>query len=201
MLSTAGLLRFVHSSENVLPNKPLSNFPTRIDEWSGNEQRFDQKIYEVLGVDDSYLATYSTPDGKEVQLYIGFYRSQKEGDIIHSPKNCMPGAGWKIVKSSIEVLDVPETVYKKFKVIKLTTKNGIHEQMVLYWYQSRGRVISSEYMQKIYLVADSVFRNRTDGSFVRLITQIHHGEEKQASQILKSFASKIFPILIDFLPS
>ena len=200
MLSTAVLLKFVHSSENVHPNKPLSSFPKQIGNWKGVEQRFDSKIYEILGVDDSYLATYSGPGGSQVQLYIGFYQSQREGDIIHSPKNCMPGAGWKIVDSSIEELNVPETRYKNYKVIKFKLKNGIQEQLVLYWYQSRGRIISSEYFQKIYLVFDSITRNRTDGSFVRLIAPVHNGNEAQVSEALKNFAIQIFPILMDYLP-
>ena len=113
----------------------------------------------------------------------------------------MPGAGWKIVDSSIEELDVPETPNKHYKVIKFKLKNGIQEQLVLYWYQSRGRIISSEYLQKIYLVFDSITRNRTDGSFVRLIAPVHNGNEAQVSEALKNFAIQIFPILMDYLPA
>jgi EpsI family protein len=201
MLSTAVLLKFVHSNEGVHPNKPLSTFPKQIGEWKGKEQRFESKVYEVLGVDDSYLATYSAPDGQQVQLYVGFYQSQREGGIIHSPKNCMPGSGWNITNSSIEKLEVHRTQYKNIKAIKFKLKNGIHEQLALYWYQSRGRIISSEYMQKFYLVFDSITRRRTDGSFVRLIAPIHNGNEERASEALKSFAGKIFPILVEYLPT
>jgi EpsI family protein len=80
-------------------------------------------------------------------------------------------------------------------------KKGIHEQMVLYWYQSRGRIISSEYLQKIYLVLDSINRKRTDGSFVRLITPIRGGDDKQAFQTLKGFATEVFPILSEYIPA
>jgi len=201
MLSTAVLLKFVAFSEDVHPNKPLSTFPKQIGAWQGKEQRFESKIYEILGVDDSFLATYFAPDGQQVQLYVGFYQSQREGDIIHSPKNCMPGAGWKIISSSIEELAATETRSKDLKVIKFKLKNGIQEQLVLYWYQSRGRIISSEYMQKFYLVLDSITRRRTDGSFVRLIAPIQNGNEEQVSETLKSFAVKIFPILNEYLPT
>jgi EpsI family protein len=112
IIFTAIFLNYVNHGENVQPNKPFSTFPKQIGEWKGVEDRFDQKIYDLLGVDDSYLATYRNSSGGPVQLYIGFYQSQREGDLIHSPKNCMPGAGWKIVSSSIEELDVSNTGYK-----------------------------------------------------------------------------------------
>ena len=201
MIFTTVFLKYVHSSEDIRPNKPLSTFPIQLDEWKGIKQRFDEKIYEKLGADDTYLATYSAPGGKQVQLYIGFYQSQREGDIIHSPKNCMPGAGWKITNASIEEVNVPETKYNSVKVIRFKLKNGIQEQMVLYWYQSRGRIISSEYLQKIYLVFDSITRKRTDGSFVRLIAPIRNGNEKQTTQTLKDFARKVFPILTEYIPA
>ena len=201
MISTAVFLNFINRSEAVQPNKPLSTFPKQIGEWSGIEQRFDDRIYDVLGVDDSFLATYRNSNGRQVQLYIGFYQSQREGDLIHSPKNCMPGAGWKIVASSIEELDVSDTDYNKIKTIRFKLRNGIHEQAILYWFQSRGRIISSEYLQKIYLVIDSITRKRTDGSFVRLIAPIHNGDEGITVEYLKEFGKLIFPILTEYIPA
>ena len=201
MLSTTCLLKFVNFNEDVHPNKPLSSFPKQIGEWHGKEQRFESEIYKILGVDDSFLATYFAADGQQVQLYVGFYQSQREGDIIHSPKNCMPGSGWNIINSSIEKLEAPGTAHKDLKVIKFKLRNGIQEQIALYWYQSRGRIISSEYMQKIYLVLDSITRRRTDGSFVRLIAPIQNGNEAQATAAIKRFAAEIFPILNEYLPT
>jgi EpsI family protein len=201
MVFTAVFLNYINHSEDVQPNKPFSTFPKQIGEWRGVEQRFDDKIYDVLGVDDSYLATYRNSNGAQVQFYIGFYQSQREGDLIHSPKNCMPGAGWMIVSSSIEVLDVSDTNYNKIETIRFKLKNGIHEQAALYWFQSRGRIISSEYLQKVYLVIDSITRKRTDGSFVRLIASIHDGDEEKTVHYLKEFAKLIFPILTEYIPA
>ena len=201
MIFTAIFLNYINHSEAVQPNKPFSTFPKQIGEWRGIEQKFDDRIYDVLGVDDSYLATYRNSNGGQVQLYIGFYQSQREGDLIHSPKNCMPGAGWKIVSSSIEELDVSDTGYDKIKTIRFKLKKGIHQQAVLYWFQSRGRIISSEYLQKIYLVIDSITRKRTDGSFVRLIAPIHNGEEEKTVEYIKEFGQLIFPILTEYIPA
>ena len=91
MILTFFLLQYLSHGEDIHPNKPLSDFPRQISEWTGQEDHFDESIYTALGVDDSFLGHYRTPDGRYIQLYIGFHQSQREGDLIHSPKNCMPG--------------------------------------------------------------------------------------------------------------
>ncbi len=184
----------------MVVKKPFSTFPTQIGPWQGVEDHFDERVYQVLGVDDSFLANYKGPSDPWVNLYIGFYDSQREGDLIHSPKNCMPGGGWKITDVSIETLRSGNEIATEHKIIKLVLEKGKSKQISLYWYQSRGRIISSEYMQKIYLVWDAITRNRTDGSFVRLIAPVVDSEE-QTLTTLKSFAQELFPILQDYIPS
>lgn len=202
MVLTLMLMQYLTHAEAIQPNKPFSTFPKTIGQWSGVEKHFDTKIYEVLGVDDSFLGEYRTPDGRFAQLYIGFYQSQREGDLIHSPKNCMPGGGWNIVDVETTPLTVPSVGPDPVHLIKLRLKNGPNQQLVLYWYHSRGRVIASEYWQKIYLVIDSITRHRTDGSFVRLIAPIPDGKgEPDALADLKGFALEIFPILMEYIPS
>jgi len=151
-------------------------------------------------VDDSTLISYQDAEGKFVQLYIGYYQSQREGDLIHSPKNCMPGSGWEIDRTSIEELALAGKRPQTIKVIKLTLKKGPSTQVVLYWFQSRGRFIASEYWQKIYLVWDAIFENRTDGSFIRLIAPVGPKGMDYTTDYLKTFAEKIIPILQEYLP-
>ncbi len=201
MLLTMALLYMISQTENIYPNKPFSTFPKQIGQWRGEEHFFKDKIYAVLGVDDSFLANYQSPDGHLVQLYIGFYQSQREGDLIHSPKNCMPGAGWNIVQTAIETVDGFDADPDERKLIKLVLQKGAQKQIVLYWFQSRGRIIASEYMQKIYLVWDAITRQRTDGSFVRLIAPVQNGDSDSAWEDLKSFARQLDPVLSVYLPS
>ena len=194
-------LSYFSHVENIQPNKPLSAFPKQIGEWIGKEKHFDETISDILGFDDSFLCDYRTSDGRQTQLYIGFYQSQREGELIHSPKHCMPGAGWDIIQTSIEELIIRSTNPGKIKVIKLIVEKGNQKQVVLYWFQSRGRFITSEYMQKIYLVIDSITKNRTDGSFVRLIGPVVDGDEEKASEYMKNFAKLLLPILQEYIPS
>jgi len=199
MLITALLTNFASQSERIAPNRPFSEFPLEIDQWKGQKDVLDQKVYNILGVEDYILANYRKDSKEMVNLYVGFYQSQKEGDIIHSPKNCMPGSGWNISKTSIEPVHMTDTG-KSIKTIKLLLQKGAQKQVVLYWFQSRGRIISSEYMQKIWLVIDSVVKHRTDGSFVRLIAPVAV-DEAATIKLLKEFANKVYPILNEYIPS
>ncbi len=198
-VATFILLQFVNRPEKIEPNRDFATFPLEIGEWKGGRDQLDQRVYDILGLEDYILADYVHPSRKLVNLYVGFYQSQKEGDLIHSPKNCMPGAGWNITKTSIEpvIIDDKGTT---IKAIKLLLEKGSEKQVVLYWFQSRGRIISSEYWQKIWLVVDSIFKQRTDGAFVRLISRVSEDEE-QALDTLKSFARQVFPHLKAYLPS
>ena len=182
LLATA-FTQYISKAETIHPHKPFSTFPKQIGEWVGKEDRFDPRVYEILGVDDSFLGNYWTSDGRHVQLYIGFYESQREGDLIHSPRNCMPGAGWNVTDISHEMIKNPKAGSNEVKVIKLILQKGAQKQIVLYWFHSRGRIISSEYFKKIYLVLDSIFRHRTDGSFIRLIAPVTNGNEDIALKI------------------
>lgn len=197
MIIAGVYLQFMGNGQAVVPLKPFSTFPKNIGEWSGVESFFSQEIYEAVGVDDSALISYTNKMDQNVQLYIGYYSSQKEGDLIHSPKNCMPGSGWEITRTSLEEIELnPE---KFIDVIKLTLEKGAQKQIVLYWFHSRGRVINSEYKQKIFLVIDSIYRNRTDGSFVRLISPVSNSEADTMTY-MKRYIASIYPILNEYIP-
>jgi len=201
MILTMVCLGYFSHGENIRANKPLSTFPKHIGEWIGKQDVFDERIYDILGVDEYFLCNYTTSDGRQVHLYVGFYQSQREGDLIHSPKHCMPGAGWNIIRTSLEELILPHTNPAKVKMIKLILGKGDQRQVVLYWFQSRGRFIASEYMQKIYLVIDSIMKHRTDGSFVRLISPVIDGDEEKTTEHMKSFTQLLLPILQEYIPS
>src|SRR3954470_19397896 len=89
---------FVSRAQQVEPRpikQPLANLPLRIGAWQGrNEPPFSPKILAVLGVDEYVVRSYLRPQSDPVGLYVGYWESQRQGDTIHSPLNCLPGAGW-----------------------------------------------------------------------------------------------------------
>src|SRR5262245_15588194 len=92
-------------AEEVPVRKPLSLLPMDLNSWHGTSAGdFTPEIVGILGVDE-YVNRVYTRSAESVGLYVGFYRSQRQGDSIHSPLNCLPGAGWEPV--SIGRLAIP----------------------------------------------------------------------------------------------
>ena len=131
-------------------------------------------------------------------MYVGFYASQRQGDTIHSPMNCLPAAGWEpqAIGRAILALDSRTPV----EVNRYVVQKGFDRRLVLYWYQSHGRIVASEYWSRAYLVMDSLRFHRSDGAIVRIIASLAHGESR-AEQILTDFVHALYPSLSEHLPS
>jgi EpsI family protein len=140
---------------------------------------------------------YSRPGEGVVHLYVGYYQSQADGNSIHSPKNCLPGAGWQPISSG--ETQIPVGSGEAVKVNRYLIQKGQERQMVLYWYQSHGRVVASEYWAKLYLVMDAIQMNRTDGALVRVISPITDSEVRAEQQVV-DFAKTLLPLLDRHLP-
>jgi EpsI family protein len=205
MLAAAGAVTRADRQENVPLRKSFSSFPFAVGDWRGKLQPpLDDNVLAVLGVDD-YLtrAYFSKTAGEGVGLYVGYWQSQKQGDTIHSPQNCLPGAGWLPVSQGSLAIDWPSGGSSQSRVNRYVIQKGLDRQLVLYWYQSHGRIVASEYMGKFFLVADAVRLNRTDGAVVRVITPILGDSteaERQAEARSVDFVRTLLPVLGEFLP-
>src|SRR5262245_36966732 len=188
-------------SDEVPPREQFNKFPETVGDWIGRpDPPLTQHVLDVLGVDDYLSRTYMAKK-EAANLYIGYYHSQREGDTIHSPLNCLPGAGWEPIEKTRISLKQPDG--RPMEVNQLLIEKGIDHQLVLYWYQSHGRIVASEYWGKAYMVFDALRLNRTDGAMVRVITGVgdNIGEGKpRAASLARSFAETVFPLLNRFLP-
>ena len=204
-LSASVYLEQISKSEPVLERAPLARLPLNIAEWQGRDFAMDERVVSVLGVDDYVNRGYSSPRGT-VGLYVGFYETQRQGSTIHSPMNCLPGAGWNPVDRSQFSIAITRESFAPAHVININRvmiQKGMDRQLALYWYQSHGRVVASEYWGKIYTVLDAVQVNRTDGSLVRVITPIvgsGSNAEQAAQNMAVDFVQSIFPLLSQYLP-
>jgi EpsI family protein len=194
------LVRNVSSGISVPLQKNIENFEPQIGPWKGGpHQPFEPIILDVLRVDDYLNRVYYNEAGDWISLYIGYFRDQKEGETIHSPRNCMPGSGWNFTQNQVVTFDVDNVEGKypiKLQAIKAILVNGEDRMLTYYWYQSRGRFLTSEYWHKIYLVLDSILYNRTDGALVRVLTPLPEGKDFDKIDVqVKDFIVKFVPIL------
>ena len=191
------LLHGVSHGEAVVLHQPIRELPYSLGSWTGTEQPLDEQIVQAVGVSDYTNRIYSSQAGL-AQLYVGYYASQRTGDTIHSPKNCLPGAGWDPIQSG--TIDISVSGGRQIIVNEYVIQQGLEKAMVFYWYQDRGRVIASEYSAKFWMVADAISRNRTDGALVRLVTPMNDDEAHARARLL-SFTQILFPHLESVLPN
>jgi EpsI family protein len=192
------VLHGLSHGEAVTPHQPLQTLPLNLDGWTGIEQPVPPEVLAVAGVNDYVNRLYSNSQVGFAQIYIGYYASQKTGDTIHSPKNCLPGAGWDPVQSGYAT--IPLDGGRQITVNEYVIQQGLDKQLVFYWYQGRGRVIASEYSGKFWMVADAISRNRTDGALVRLVTPLNDGEVAARARLI-GFTQLLFPHLESMIPN
>ena len=183
--------------EATVERSPLVELPATIGQWQGREAApLADDVVATLGVDDYVNRRYTDAAGLPVGLYVGYYHSQRQGDTIHSPQNCLPGAGWRPVASGRVSVDADG---RTVEVNRYVIQKGLDRQVVLYWYQGRGRVVANEYANKGLLMLDAARLNRTSGGLVRLIAPVVTTAEAATAE-LTSFAAALFPHLDRHLP-
>jgi EpsI family protein len=201
LLATTALGGRVLRPEHPASHEPLWQVPMDLGGWRGHDApAFTAEVLAQLGVDEYLNRVYVAGD-EPLSLYVGYYRSQREGDTIHSPQNCLPGAGWLPVTSTR--LTVPVTGRTEPVTInRLLIQKGLDRQVVLYWYQSHGRVVASEYWSKIYLVTDAVRLNRSDAAIVRIVSPVLPGDkgDGEAEARALAFVQSAFPQIDRLLP-
>jgi EpsI family protein len=175
----AAVLDHASQSEPVALRTPLASFPREVEGWkSTGSVEFDPKIVAILGVTEYLNRVYvREPDRAPVGLYVGYYKSQRQGESVHSPLNCLPGSGWQPIKSGRAIIAIPPDASSglaapSIEVNRYVVQKGLDTLLVLYWYQSHGRVIASEYWGKFYMVADALRLNRTDAAIIRVMVPI-----------------------------
>ncbi len=113
----------------------------------------------------SYLSRKYRKGNTDLDLFIAYYAQQRAGEAMHSPKYCLPGAGWEIWKHGSELVTIGRA---QVRVNKYSIANVGQRQIMFYWYQEKERIVASEYMVKILLVKDSLLTGHTSGSIVRI---------------------------------
>jgi EpsI family protein len=201
LIATAIFLQARTRGEVFPARQPLQTFPLQLGSWDGTDVPIPEESLQVLGPGDYMLREYEnqqTPQ-PQVSLFIAYVPSQRAGDTIHSPKNCLPGHGWSPVQSERIVLSVSS--HQPFPVNRYVVARGDARQVILYWYWAHNRGVASEYWAKYYLVTDSIRMNRSDGALIRLMTDVTPGETVDAAmQRLLPFANGVIPLMNDYIP-
>jgi EpsI family protein len=200
-LAVQALIFYGLSRAEAIPvKKPLADLPRQVAEWRAvQEFSVDQETQDVLKADETLSRTYAAPGRLPVHLWIAYFNSQRSGQAPHSPKNCLPGNGW--VPSVNDVIHVPVEGREPIEVNRYIIARGDTKSLVLYWYQSRDRVVASEYKAKFYVVADAMRYNRTDTALVRVMVPFPEKDEDAANRVALEFIRNFFRPVRQHLPA
>jgi EpsI family protein len=190
-----------HRDEIISAHQPIPSMPVQLGAWSGTDEPIPAHIRQVLGDGDFLLRTYrdNSASPSPVNLFMAYFPTQRTGDTIHSPLNCLPGSGWFPLEASRIMLSVPG--HRPFPVNRYYVAKGSDRALVFYWYWAHGRGVASEYWAKLYLVGDSIRLNRSDGALIRITTPVGMGETVVAAeQTLTAFGEQLVPLIDDYVP-
>ncbi|MCL5746081.1 MAG: EpsI family protein [Acidobacteria bacterium] len=189
-------------AEDVPTPHPLSEVPAQFGSWKvASEGVIEQEVRDVLRADDIVSRVYAqSGSGRVASLFVAYFKSQRTGQAPHSPKNCLPGSGW--MPSTSETMRIPIAGRAApIQVNRYIVSKGDDKSVVIYWYQTRDRVIASEFEAKFYLVVDSIRYHRSDTALVRVVTPVRNDDEAGATQAAIEFVQAFFTPLRQFLPS
>jgi EpsI family protein len=201
IIITAVLLQARGRTESIPSSLPLSSFPAQLGAWTGEDIPLDKDTLEVLGPGDFLARGYqnTNSDLDYVDLFMAYFPSQRSGDTIHSPKHCLPGAGWTPERNDVVMLAMPG--HAPFPINRYVISKAGARKLVLYWYWAHDRGVASEYWAKYYLVRDAIRMNRSDGALVRITTDMLPGETVNAAEKrLSPFTASVVPLLDDYIP-
>lgn len=194
----------------VIPERQdLAGFPLALPGWKGRFDPMEQQFIDSLSFDDYLMANYVSPDRELVNFYVGYYATQNKGKVPHSPRGCIPSGGWRIVGMERQMVDVweetPATAAlpsaPQIPVNSVIIQKGKDRQLVYYWFEQRGRVLTSEFAVKWYIFWDSITQGRSDGALIRLVTPLPEGSEMaEAHRRLRDFTRRVQPELERFVP-
>jgi len=197
LLGSGVVLRALSHGEPIPIRAPLDSFPRALGPWTGEDLPLDPRVDNALKADARLLRQYLAAQGTPVWLFIAYYKTQRLGETVHSPKSCLPGAGWEPVSGT----RVPVAVAPGRTIIlnRYLVQQGMDRQLVFYWYQSHGRAIANEYRAKAYLVMDGIKMNRTDGALVRVSVPLLR-DEVEGEKTAREFIQQMYPFLAQYIP-
>jgi EpsI family protein len=177
---------------------PFKQLPATIGGWqlAGN-LAIDDESLKVLKADD-YVSRLYVHGASTVDLFVAYYATQRQGDTMHSPMNCLPASGWQPM--TMDRVRVPIAQGAFINANRAVIQKGLDKDLMLYWYQSHGRTMASEFTSKVYLVLDSLRQHRSDAALVRIVTPLVSAEA-DADRATVDFVRSVQPLLEPHIPN
>ena len=199
MLSGGAVLLFQTHQQKAVPLRgTLEALPDTMLGYRGFNITVSQEEQRVAGMSSYGFRAFTRDSLVRFSVYVGYYESQAQGRTIHSPKNCLPGAGWEPVSAGTMIIPARDTAYTVNRY--LISKGGAYA-VVYYWYQGRSRVAWDEFQVKLDLMRDKATAGRSEEALARIVVPFIDGDEAGADSLATAVASRVIPSLFDILPT
>jgi len=181
----------------------LSAFPRQIGRWSqSSEISIEPEVQAQLRsdrlLDRMYYSGTSAGPVVQAEVLVAWFNSQTKGDRQpHSPRVCLPGAGWLPESTGTVRLETPAG---KLSATQYIVSKGGFRSAVLYWYQTPRRTIAGEWEAKSWILVDALRDHRTDVALVRIVVPSFNAQDKVATDAAADFARVVYPELRRELP-
>ena len=189
-------LRYTERSPDRMAN--FDQIPMEHSGYFGTERPIASRTIDFLGVDKTIMRNYRSAGGRQIELYCGYFSSQRYGSQIHSPKNCLPGGGWRI--EYIEPYEIKSSNGQSKTVNHMIISQNNFRTVVLYWFETRSGAIGDEYGLKFDMVKNSLLFRPTDAAMIRITTSAQDGDFESATRDCVTFLREFEPFIYKALP-
>jgi EpsI family protein len=197
LLGLAALFIATYATHAVPVARPLQEIPIQLGNWKMTRQtEFSLKVLAGLRPTDYLYREYADPQGRNLSLYIGYHDGGPDSGPIHSPRHCLPGAGWMAMAEQTTHLAIAG---EQLKVVQSLYAKGSNQEFFVYWYQVKGEVLTSEYALKIAEIRNAMLHRRKDSAFIR-ISIPNAANVADPAGLAGDFVARVFPHIKAALP-
>lgn len=197
------LISGVREQQRLAPRAPLSTIRVVVPGYVARDTTVDAAERKIAGMSHYLSRLYNRTPTDGFGVYVGYYDMQVQGKSIHSPKNCLPGAGWEPLDAGVRTIALPGGDSARVNRFLLANKGA--QALVYYWYEGRGRVEPSEYVVKWNLIRDAARYGRTEEALVRIVVPIdvrgQHPDYRAADSLATTVAAQLVPGVRNALPA
>ncbi len=187
----------LHEDIAVPANRPLDEIPLTLAGWRMLSQtEMNEQVLSVLKPTATLLRVYGDQSGHRVDLYIGYHGGGPGCGPIHSPKHCLPGAGWQLLRQEKRAVPVAD---KKIDAVLSVYQHGADKVLFLYWFQVKGAILTNEYALKFAEIKNSILYNRRDSAFIRISVSVNDNVEP-GILVAEQFVRDFYPSIEQVLP-
>ena len=199
MLAGCVMIFGVHQQKSVPLRSSLTALPATYEQYRSKDQVVSDDERRVAGMSDYVMRVFQKDSLNGFSVYVGYYDMQTQGHTAHSPKNCLPGAGWEPLGSRAIPIRTADGV--THQVNRYLLVKGPAVALVYYWYQGRGRVAWDEYQVKWDLLRDAAVDGRTEEALVRIVIPVQPGESGSLEERAVPYDSLATSVARAFIPA